>query len=104
MNHVLHRPYITEKSLNLAGKGWYTFVVDASVNRIDIARAVEKFYTVHVTKVRTITMHGKMRRVGKRMKTTQAQNWKKALVCLKDGEKIAAFEVTQQEVAKEKKQ
>jgi large subunit ribosomal protein L23 len=96
MNHIIHKPLISEKSLTLAAKGWFTFAVDSSVNRIEISHAVEKFYNVHVTNIRTITMHGKTRRVGKRMMTTRAQNWKKAIVRLKDGEKISAFEVTQE--------
>ncbi len=96
MNHIIHKPLITEKSLPLAAKGWYTFVVDKSVNRIEISEAIEKFYKVHVTNIRTISMHGKTRKVGKRMMTTRAQNWKKALVRLKGEEKIAAFEVTQE--------
>lgn len=94
MNQTVIRPVITEKSLNLAAHGWYTFAVTAGKRKLEIARAVMDIYGVTVESVRTIMMHGKVRSAGKRAKKVKRVDWKKALVQLKAGQKIDAFEVT----------
>ena len=94
---IVKRPVITEKSLMRASRGWYTFAVDIDASKPEIARAVNEAYSVSVTSVRTQTMHGKQRRVGKKMKTIQKSDWKKALVHLKEGQTIPVFEVAPEE-------
>lgn len=90
------RPHITEKSLRLASKGWYTFATDRFTRKHEITQEINRVYTVTVTSVRTSIMHGKTRRIGKKMMTKVAQNWKKAMVRLTPGQTIPAFEVTQE--------
>jgi large subunit ribosomal protein L23 len=94
MNTVV-RPFITEKTLSLAARGWYTFVVDPQAEKKQIASDVAKFYKVTVTDVRTVHMHGKNRKVGKKMQYVKKPDWKKAMVQLAAGQKIDAFEVTE---------
>ena len=96
MNTIVKRPLITEKSLTLASTGWYTFMVTEQAEKEDIAKVIAKFYSVTVTEVRTVHMHGKMRRVGRMQKYAKKADWKKAIVHLKKGDKIDAFEVTEQ--------
>lgn len=91
------RPIITEKSLGLASRGWYTFAVGKHMRKEKIAREVEAMYHVNVLTVRTIAMHGKVRRTGKKMTTLRRADWKKAIVQLKAGQHIDAFEVTTKE-------
>jgi large subunit ribosomal protein L23 len=55
-----------------------------------IKQAVEKAFKVNVTGVNVITMRGKTRKVGRRQ--VQTSPWKKAIVTLKPGDKIAFFE------------
>lgn len=93
----LKRPYITEKSMTQAARGFYTFVVDTKANKAQIADAINKQYNVTVTHVLTSTFAGKMRRVGKKMLSITKPDWKKAVVVLKPGQKIDAFEVAQNE-------
>ena len=93
----VQRPIITEKSLGLASRGWYTFAVDKRARKEAIAKEIEKMYHVNVLTVRTVAMHGKVRRVGKKMISTYRPDWKKALAQLKAGQKIDAFDVTAQE-------
>lgn len=80
-----------------AASGWYTFRVAITATKADINRAVTEKYQVTVTSLRTQIMHGKNRRVGKKLRQLMKSDWKKALVRLKDGQKIAAFEVTSQD-------
>lgn len=94
MKQVIIKPIITEKSLSLAAKGWYTFGVAIASNKVHIAHAITDMYKVTVVDVRTMIMHGKERRSGKRQKKVTKSDWKKALVRLKEGQKIDAFEVT----------
>ena len=94
MNHIIVRPVITEKSLSLASRGWYSFAVKEASNKYEIAQAIADLYKVIVKDVRTMIMHGKEHRSGKRQKKIAKSDWKKALVHLKAGQKIDAFEVT----------
>lgn len=100
MKSTLYRPLITEKTLTLASRGWYTFVVDSESDKKAIGRAIADLYKVKVVDVRTLLMHGKMRRVGKLSRPAQKSDWKKAVVRLAEGQKIDAFEVAPTEEGK----
>jgi len=93
---------MTEKSLDLAAKGWYTFKVDIDAPKKQIASAISRLYNVTVKQVRTILLHGKVRRVGRKMLTVTRPNWKKALVQLSPGQTIEAFTTTSKEEANKK--
>ena len=90
---IIYRPIVTEKMTNLQEKGRYAFEVDPQANKIDIARAVEKRFNVKVTSVRTMNMKGKtksqMTRKGRFVGKTS--HYKKAIVTLKEGDKIELF-------------
>jgi large subunit ribosomal protein L23 len=88
---IIERPLVTEKSVDAAGQGKYTFRVSPGSNKIEIGKAIEQIYNVHVTKVNTLTVRGKSRRVG-RVKTRKKPDWKKAVVTLRPGETIEIFE------------
>jgi len=94
MNQILKRPIVTEKLTALQEKGHYAFEVRTDANKIEIARAVEKKFNVTVVNVRTIRHRGKsksqMTRRGRFAGRTSA--WKKAIVRLKEGEKIEFFQ------------
>lgn len=85
------KPVITEK-MNAASEKMnrYGFVVNSGANKIDIKNAVEKAYNVNVDKVWTQNYIGKIKsRNTKRGPVSGLTNrHKKAVVSLKDGEKI----------------
>ena len=87
---VLKRPVVTEKTTMLGAGGQYVFEVDTRANKPQIAEAVQRAFDVHVLKVRTMTVRGKMRRFGAR--ATRQPSWKKAIVTLAPGEQIQYFE------------
>ncbi len=87
---VLVKPVITEKTNDLLSEGKYTFVVNNDANKIEIKMAVEKMFGVEVQKVTTMTVKPKKKRVGKHQGYTSA--YKKAIVKLKEGQKIEQFE------------
>jgi large subunit ribosomal protein L23 len=93
--HVIKKPLVNEKAMALATSNRYTFSVDKRATKEEIGKAVEKFYAVHVLKVNTITARGKARRPLRWRNQIKGTDWKKAIVQLKEGEKIDAFEVSE---------
>jgi large subunit ribosomal protein L23 len=91
---IIRRPIITEKITLLQDKRQYAFEVDPHANKIQIGRAVEKKFNVKVESVRTMIVGGKtrtqLRRSGRFEGRTRS--WKKAIVTLKEGDKIDYFE------------
>ena len=76
----------TEKGANMMPLSKYMFWVDKAANKIEIRKAVEDIYKVKVNNVNTLTIKGKPKRVRYAMGKTS--DWKKAIVTLKEGDKI----------------
>jgi len=83
---VLVRPHLTEKSSVLAERRQYTFLVTPDAEKISIARDVAARYGVHPVRVHIIRLPGKHVRYGKI--AGQRSGVKKAIVTLKEGEKL----------------
>lgn len=84
------KPLVTEKSATLASENTYIFVVRSSMNKIEIKKAIHDMYGVKPKHVRIIHVLGKKVRYGRSRGRTK--DWKKALVCLNEGEKIEVYE------------
>jgi len=90
-HRVLEKPLLTEKSTVMQAEGnWISFRVNMSANKIQIKKAVESVFGVKVLRVNTAIVRGQWRRFGRNV--GQSQNWKKAMVQLKEGDKIELFE------------
>jgi large subunit ribosomal protein L23 len=88
---IIVRPVVTEQSTEMADdRGAYTFIVNKTANKIEIKHAVESLFDVKVKDVRTANYRGKWRRVGSAYGKKAA--YKKAVVTLKDGERIDVYE------------
>ncbi len=83
---VLNNLLRTEKGASQLEDNKYLFSVKKDANKIQIKRAVEAIYKVKVTQVNTQVMPGKLKRVRYQMGKTP--DWKKAVVTLKQGQKI----------------
>ncbi|HVJ47535.1 50S ribosomal protein L23 [Desulfitobacterium sp.] len=86
---VLKRPVVSEKSVGMVEENKYSFWVNPAANKIEVKAAVEKIFKVQVTEVRTISVHGKIKRVGHNSGKTPDR--KKAIVTLKAGDRIEGF-------------
>ena len=93
---IVLRPIITEKTMTLASRSWFTFAVAPKADKAHIASEIHRLYNVKVLMVRTVHVTGKTRRAGRKGKEVTRSDWKKALVKLPKGERIAVFEVTQE--------
>jgi large subunit ribosomal protein L23 len=89
--HVIKAPLLTEKlDVLREEQTTYAFEVDRRANKHEVKAAIERMFKVHVEDVRTLVVRGKNKRVGTGV--GQQPNWKKALVRLRDGEKLEIFE------------
>ncbi|MEW6719127.1 MAG: 50S ribosomal protein L23 [Thermodesulfobacteriota bacterium] len=91
ISDVIKRPLITEKSTLLKGvSNCVLFAVDSRANKKEVRDAVEKSFKVKVVDVRTMNVAGKAKRRGRTVGLRPG--WKKAVVTLKEGDKIEFFE------------
>ena len=86
---VIKTVRLTEKG-TLQGEKFnqYTVVADRRANKVQIRNAVQELFNVKVERVNTLNVRGKARR----KRTAQAgvtPQWKKALVTLKEGDRIS---------------
>ncbi|MCD8198731.1 MAG: 50S ribosomal protein L23 [Phascolarctobacterium sp.] len=87
---LLLRPIITEKTSAMMQENKYTFQVPLKANKVEIRQAVEAVFGVKVSKVNTIRVLGKTRRVGRSV--GKRSDYKKAIVTLVEGNTIPLFE------------
>ena len=85
---VIKTVRLTEKGSTQTEKfNQYTVAADRRANKVQIRQAVQELFKVKVLRVNTINVRGKDRR----QRTVHAgkdADWKKAIVTLKQGEKI----------------
>jgi len=95
MQTIINKPIITEKATFASEKlNRFTFEVDKKANKIEIKKAVEKMYGVHVTGVHTLNYGGGVSSVkytNKGVVEQKSKQWKKAVVTVADGETIDLF-------------
>lgn len=85
---VIKTVRVTEKGTALTEKAnQYQVVVDKRANKLDIKRAVEQAFKVKVVGVNTMHVRGKPRRE-RTWQFGRTPAWKKAIVKLKEGDKI----------------
>jgi large subunit ribosomal protein L23 len=90
-HQIIKRPLITEKSTRQKDEGnQIAFVVDPKAGKIQIRQAVEKLFKVKVLSVRTMNVTGKKKRLGRFV--GRKSDWKKAIVKLREGDRIEFFE------------
>jgi large subunit ribosomal protein L23 len=87
---VLRRPIIlTEKANLLREKNQVVFEVSRDANKAQIKDAIQAMFAVKVIDVNTLVMRGKDKRMGRGY--SKLQNWKKAIITLKEGDSIDFF-------------
>jgi len=86
-------PIFTEKSLKMAKLGQYSFWVGRRANKMSLKAEIAKLFGVHVVGIRTVSTPPEAGRNARGIKFATVKN-KKAIVTLKDKEKIDLFEET----------
>jgi large subunit ribosomal protein L23 len=79
---------LTEKGTRQSEKyNQYTVVADRLATKPQIRQAVQELFKVKVVAINTMNVRGKSRRK-RTSQAGKASDWKKAIVTLKDGDKI----------------
>lgn len=85
---VIKTARLTEKGTRQGEKyNQYTVKCDRRANKHQIRQAVEELFKVKVMRVNTLNVRGKLRRQ-RTYQAGKAPDWKKAIVTLKEGDKI----------------
>ncbi len=87
---IIIHPIITEKSNEKQEFGKYCFKVNKRANKKEIITAVRDTFNVEPVSCNVMNVRGKKKRV--RYKEGYTSSWKKAIVTLKEGDKIEFFE------------
>ncbi|MBI4242270.1 MAG: 50S ribosomal protein L23 [Candidatus Rokubacteria bacterium] len=88
---IVLRPLLTEKSMRLKDEqNAVTFRVAPDASKVEIRHAVETIFNVKVSDVRTATVRGKLKRMGRFQ--GRRPSWKKAVITLAPGHKIELVE------------
>ena len=84
---IIRKVQITEKGTKLACENQYILEVAPKANKIEIRKAVEDQFGVHVLAVRTQNYKGALRTLRNR-RVVRDSGWKRAIVTVKAGERI----------------
>jgi large subunit ribosomal protein L23 len=91
MYGCIRRPIVTEKSNLIKDEtNKVVFEVERTANKVEIKEAVQRLFNVTVEDVNVMNFQGKRKRVGRMF--GRRQDWKKAVITLKKGDKIEFFE------------
>ncbi|MBN2169739.1 MAG: 50S ribosomal protein L23 [Candidatus Krumholzibacteriota bacterium] len=86
VHYIVRRALLTEKSTLLRAHNKYVFEVDRRAGKPEIKAAIEELFKVTVVDVRTATVQGKVKRLGRY--AGKRPDWKKAIVTLAKGSSI----------------
>ncbi len=96
MKNILIRPLLTEKATaDSELRNRFAFVVDRESNKLEIKKAIEKFYGVTIESIRTMRYGGGKPKPKYTTRGVSQQNhkvWKKAIVTVAEGETIDLYE------------
>ena len=87
---VLIAPVVSEKSYSLIDASKYSFKVHPKAHKTQIRQAVEELFGVKVVSVNVLKVQPKPKRRG--LSRGTKPGWKKAIVELRQGDKIEIFE------------
>jgi len=89
-HEVILKPLLTEKTTAATeANNTYAFEVNKKANKYQIKNAIETYFDVKVSNVRTAIIAGKVKRAGRHIKKTSS--WKKAYIKVQDGQKIELY-------------
>jgi large subunit ribosomal protein L23 len=92
VNYIMKiMPVMTEKSMRLTKDRGFTFLVPVEVTKTQIKKLIEQIYSVNVINIRTLRSKP-LTKKNTRGKEQKIKATKKAIVFLKEGEKISLFE------------
>lgn len=92
IQNVIIGPIVTEKAMKASENDKYSLLVAKEASKTDIKNALRELFKVNTVSVHTSITKGKSVRVGMKRSEIDKPSLKKAIVKLKKGQKISAFE------------
>lgn len=96
MNIVIKKPVFSEKSMQMAKSGFYTFLVNRDARKPLIKKAIADKFNVDVISVKTINIKDEIKSQKRSRNYYTVAGFKKAIVSLKKGQRINIFETEEQ--------
>ncbi|MGC8894306.1 MAG: 50S ribosomal protein L23 [candidate division WOR-3 bacterium] len=91
---IIIRPILTERALFLREQyNQYVFEVARGATKKSVKRAIETIFGVQVEDVQVINVKPKPKRTRNRRRTGRSRSWRKAVIRLKEGQRIGELEV-----------
>jgi len=94
LTEIILGPKITEKTMALVSNGKYTILVNKKANKNQIKEAFKKVYKVDPIKINVVKIKERQKitrtKIGPMVK--KRKSYKKVIIELKKGQKIAGFE------------
>jgi large subunit ribosomal protein L23 len=84
---LIKKPWITEKATALSVSNQYVFLVKSDAAKPEIKKAIHSLYKVDVVAVNVVNRPPKKKRSSRGRRGTQ-EGYRKAIVTVKDGQKI----------------
>jgi len=103
LKSVIKKPLISEKTMRLGNLNRYVFLVDERANKNQIKEAVRYFFKVDPVQVWTLKIAGEAKWALGRRRKTNISGFKKAIVALKEGQKLDFYETTEGKEEKQEK-
>lgn len=88
---IIKKAILSEKTHKQMEMGIYTFLVPGHARKNQIAKAIERQFSVNVTKINIANKPAKMKRTGRTRKQTKISGGRKATVWLEKGQSIASL-------------
>jgi large subunit ribosomal protein L23 len=89
INNVIIKPILTEKSIkDMESSNRYHFKVHTKASKGAVTNAISDLFNVDVIDIKTAIMPGKPKRILKTSRFTKTSKWKKAVIQIKEGQKI----------------
>ncbi len=103
MNNKIKKILVSEKSFQMVASGKYTFIVDKTMTKNEVAKNCESLFGVNVLSVNSMNYKGKVKM--QKRKAGKRNDFKKVILSVKPGQKIDLFEIEkeQQESPKKRK-
>lgn len=85
MQDVIIKPVVTEKALGGNAQNVYVLQVKKEATKHQVKKVVEKLFDVEISKITSVVMKGKTRRVGRKLRAKKLPDVKKVYITLKKG-------------------
>jgi len=94
LSWIIYKPIMSEKAIKEAEFNRYSFLVHKRADKKTIKEAMKKYFGVESIRITTSILKGEEKRFVKAGKNFKERDYKKAIVTLREDQKIDIFETS----------